>query len=47
MSISKRIMNISKIKLLNDKNIQEYTSIYWETYDNTFRIIKNDSELII
>lgn len=45
MSISKRVLDATKIKLSDCKNIDEYTSAYREAYDNVYSLITKDSEL--
>lgn len=47
MSISKRIVDVVKTKLSNYKDIEEYTSTYWEVYDKVYNMTINNSKLTI
>ena len=45
MSISKKILEATRIKLLDCKNIYKYTNTYQEAFDNVCRLTTEDSEL--
>lgn len=47
MNISKKIVNIIKIKLLSYKNIIIYTSFYREAYNNISNLVSKNSKIII
>ncbi|MCJ1348913.1 hypothetical protein MMC31_007146 [Peltigera leucophlebia] len=45
MSISKKVLEATKIKLSDCKNIHEYTSVYQETFNDVCSLTTEDSEL--
>lgn len=45
MSISRTIVDAIKIKLSSCKNIEEYTSSYWEAYNDVCNLVTEDSEM--
>ncbi|MCJ1342704.1 hypothetical protein MMC31_000892, partial [Peltigera leucophlebia] len=45
MSISKMVLEATKIKLLDCKNIHKYISVYQEAFDNICSLTTEDSEL--
>lgn len=47
MSISRKVLNVTKFKLLDCKDIQEYTSAYQEAYNSIYSLTTKDSELPI
>lgn len=47
MSISRRIVDATKVKLSSCKNIEEYTSSYREAYDEVCNLVTENSEMTI
>lgn len=45
ISILRKVLNVTKVKLLDCKDIQEYTNAYQETYNSFYSLITKDSEL--
>lgn len=45
MSIIKRLLGVIKIKLLDFKFLEKYTSAYQKAYNNIYNITTNDSEM--
>lgn len=47
MNISRRIVDVTKVKLSSCKNIEEYTSSYREAYDDVCNLVSENSEMTI